>query len=312
MKRLIFFESTALPALQTDSWRTFGDYVFNWASKESVSASFMSYPEIVFELAEDGTTRAWSPFSGIDIASADFAVFRTIRDHNEQAEEVALFLQRHAIPYIDERVKPNAHGKYSWQVKYAENHLPFIPTVYGTGRALKEAYRTNKLQTAFPLVIKARQGRKGKDNYLVKNEAELMQLLEDRVDEAWVMQRFIENDGDYRVVVLGDKAETVIFRQRPKDADTHLNNTSQGASAMLVDISALPQGLCEDAVAAARVNGLAVAGVDMMVDQKTGRHVILEVNGAPQLATGAFPEEKMRRYTEYLSRQLDKVSSKRL
>ena len=139
-----------------------------------------------------------------------------------------------------------------------------------------------------------------------------MQLLEGRVDEAWVVQRFIENDGDYRVVVLGDHSETVIFRQRPKDADTHLNNTSQGASAMLVDISALPQGLCEDAVAAAQVNGLAVAGVDMMVDQKTGRHVILEVNGAPQLATGAFPEEKMRSYTEYLSRQLDKVSSKRL
>src|SRR5690606_3292372 len=98
----------------------------------------------------------------------------------------------------------------------------------------------------------------------------------------------IPNEGDYRILVFGGKPVLALYRRSQEES--HLNNTSQGATADLVSVDAIDPTIVADVIQAAAVEKFEVAGVDAMIDRVTGRHYILEVNQSPQLATGAFPD----------------------
>jgi len=93
----------------------------------------------------------------------------------------------------------------------------------------------------------------------------------------YMLQEFIENDGDYRVLILGEKVLGVMRRFR-NDKNEFRNNFSAGGG---VEISDLPEGIKKKAIEAAKVCQIMVAGVDVMV-RNDGSYVILEVNKGPQ------------------------------
>ena len=155
----------------------------------------------------------------------------------------------------------------------------------------------------FPVVVKASTASKGDDNYLVRSREELT-ALPLNPDYRYLMQECIANERDYRVLVLGGKVELVIQRTRQND-DTHLNNTSQGAVAEVVELSGLPAHLSDTAVAAARALGREdIAGVDILIDREKGDLYVLEVNKTPHMSLGAenVIEHKLHALFTYLDR----------
>ena len=98
-----------------------------------------------------------------------------------------------------------------------------------------------------------------------------------------------------------DCGHVSVIIHRQAQTDSHLNNTSQGAVAKVVDISNFSAKIINDVIQSAENEKLDVAGVDLMIDRNTGQHYIIEVNSSPQLATGAVPEQKMKAYTDYLA-----------
>jgi len=99
-------------------------------------------------------------------------------------------------------------------------------------------------------------------------------------------------------LVMGDKVRLVIHRQ--SQDDSHLNNTSQGGKATLVDLSHLPQKVLDDAIKMGKMLRREVTGVDMIMHKETGEYFFLEANNMPQLGTGSFVGEKLRALDEYL------------
>ena len=77
----------------------------------------------------------------------------------------------------------------------------------------------------FPFVVKADTGMKGNDNFLVENEADFSTVREKLTREI-IIQEYIENVGDYRVLYVGLGSPPLIFH-RSSDRDTYLNNTSK-------------------------------------------------------------------------------------
>lgn len=153
----------------------------------------------------------------------------------------------------------------------------------------------------FPVVVKASTGSQGNDNYLARSHEELESLPLNPAYR-YIMQECIPNDSDYRVLVMGEKVEVVIRRSRIND-DTHLNNTSQGANADLIELSSLPPQLAETASAAAKALGREdVAGVDILINKDTGDLYVLEVNKTPHMSIGAANviEHKLRALFAYL------------
>jgi endo-1,4-beta-xylanase len=86
----------------------------------------------------------------------------------------------------------------------------------------------------------------------------------------YILQNFIPNDGDYRILVLNNKPVMAIKRVAAEGS--HLNNTSQGGTASRVALDAMPSEALDVAVRATRLAKLAVAGADIIIDNQTGTH----------------------------------------
>ncbi|MCU0678293.1 MAG: hypothetical protein MUF19_01750 [Candidatus Pacebacteria bacterium] len=132
----------------------------------------------------------------------------------------------------------------------------------------------------YPLVVKARGGL-GQRVWQCHTEEDLdskiSALTSEGKDALVIFQESIPNDGDIRVVVYKNKVLASILR---KSSDGFLNNVSQGGTATPITITAKEARI---AIAAARVIGLDLAGVDIVRHQGTA--LIFEVNKAPDITS---------------------------
>jgi hypothetical protein len=161
----------------------------------------------------------------------------------------------------------------------------------------------DKFKLDFPVICKAVNARKGNANFLINSKDELRDVLtgEENKGLFFVIQPFIPNDGDWRVLVIGGKVELAIFRSGDKEK-THLNNSSKGADTELFSVENVPEEIVKLAVRAAVKEKLSVAGVDIVQDKETGELFVLESNTSPQLQSGAFVPEKIKAYADGISR----------
>ena len=151
----------------------------------------------------------------------------------------------------------------------------------------------------FPLIMKDANGSIGSRNYLIKNKKELKEVLNlsENKDRIFVYQQMVENDGDYRFLITGNKVGVVIHRSAVEG--DHRNNTSLGAKAELVPKNRFSIKLRRDAANAAKALNRELCGVDVLVDKKTGKHYILEVNKKTMLDEGSFVAEKMKAVSKF-------------
>jgi glutathione synthase/RimK-type ligase-like ATP-grasp enzyme len=173
--------------------------------------------------------------------------------------------------------------------------------------AMAESYNYLVEELGLPFVLKDIYGNRGEHNYLVRDEASFEEAiaLSGQDDTRCIAQAYVENDGDYRVLVFGSHVELVIHRQG-QSADSHLNNTSQGGAATLVSEKVLPPEIRTACVTAAKLLDRQIAGVDIVEDKNSGVWYCLEVNDGPQLASGSFTAEKHKAFAAYLERKLSK------
>ena len=112
-------------------------------------------------------------------------------------------------------------------------------------------------------------------------EGALLQTRKSFVEALDFAMKYIENDGDYRVIVLGDKVLGVMKRSCQKEGEFR-NNYSAGGSVRVADLS---DEIKELALKAAKTCGLLVAGVDIVFrDYDEEKPVIWEVNKGPQFS----------------------------
>ena len=83
----------------------------------------------------------------------------------------------------------------------------------------------------------------------------------------FVLQEFIPNEGDLRILVFGDKPVMAINRKA--NNSSHLNNTSQGGLAEVLSLESVSQDILEISKKAAKIIKLQVAGVDVMIDSRS-------------------------------------------
>ena len=199
---------------------------------------------------------------------------------------LACFCRKNNIEILDDSFS-NTDGKLYALWCFWENHLPAAKTAFGPAPFLVE-----KLVTyGTPAILKSVHGTKGNDNFLVSSASDLTRVLSDRRSSDFILQNFIRNDGDWRIIVVNFEPKLAIFRSaHGKD---HRNNTSVGGDAKLVPLEQADPKILELAVAAAKALDIKIAGADILQDRITKAYSVLEVNRTPQLATGAFPEAKL-------------------
>ena len=252
---------------------------------------------LTFELSRTDS-KLYDRERGFSLDNFDLVVFRFIRSDRALASSCASYLQLKNIPYIDRQIQPYPGSKFAAQAMHFGNGIMCIPSVYSNSTELQYMIQNDLMPFGYPLIVKDNNGKKGRLNFIARDKNTALEIFQQNPEVDFIVQEFIENDGDYRFLLMGGKISLIIHRQA--QTDSHLNNTSQGAVAKVVDISNFSAKIISDVIQSAENEKLDVAGVDLMIDRNTGQHYIIEVNSSPQLATGAVPEQKMKAYTDYL------------
>ena len=113
----------------------------------------------------------------------------------------------------------------------------------------------------------------GRLNYLVNSKAGLRTAVKKAGGKA-LIQEFIDNDGDYRVVVTYGRPVIVYKKTRDPNSQSHLNNVAQGAKRTLTD----DKDVIDLAVRTAKVLGREFCGVDIVRSKLNQKLFILESN----------------------------------
>lgn len=232
-------------------------------------------------------------FGKTDMKDFDGWYFRSVGSELEWSKLLQLYAKKYEIPVVDEYLLSQGplrrfKSVMSWQlveagVKYPQSS--YIETWSDLENNLKNA--------SFPVIVKLSQGgRHGMGTFWIRGYDDIFKLkevLEERKEKVkkkgekiplirgFLVQEYIGNDGDYRVMTVGYKCIGG-FKRMPKVEKLVLNQ-SEGNSVGLLEVPAEVIRVAEEAARALEVE---VAGTDLVISKNTGEVYIIEVNEAPQ------------------------------
>lgn len=232
-------------------------------------------------------------YGEMDMKDFDGWYFRSVGSELEWSKLLQFYARKHNIPVVDEYLMTEGPLRrfksiMTWQLLDAGINYP--------KSAYVETIKDLKIELTkwkFPAIVKLSQGgRHGMGTFWIREMDDiekLVHVLEGRREKAkekgekqvpmrgFLIQEYIRNDGDFRVMTVGYKCIGG-FKRMVKEEKLILNK-SQGNS---IAVKELPADVVEISEKAARVLGVEVAGTDIIRDIDSGKVYIVEVNEAPQ------------------------------
>lgn len=296
MKKILVLSSA-----ETDYTLEANDLFVNEIQKligDDIHLTLKHYNDLLFDITSESMTLRLID-DQTELKEFDLVYFKSYYRYSEVAVAAAQYLQQANVTYICRELdKSISFTKLTQYARLSRAHLPIARTIYmSTGQIVKFGDATVSDTVQYPCVLKAVNGKGGSMNFLVRSGEELTEHALRNPETSFVIQQFIPNSYDLRVLVANGQVKLVIKRQR-LDEKTHLNNTSQGALATLLDVGSLNASDQQLALEAAQLFERDIAGVDIMFASDTGKSYVLEVNASPQVATGAFRQEKLQVYAD--------------
>ena len=242
-----------------------------------------------------------------DLDEYDIIHFKTSLQRDITAA-FARYAARRGVKVLDPTIQsfPTTSKLYEYSI-IVDHDVKVPDSLFVTPPRLINSFELYRKELGIPFVLKGIHASRGEINDVVRSQEDFDRLSAEalRQSQYLVGQRFVPNNGDYRVLTMGKQIKLLIFRSRLDDT-THLNNTSIGGTARLADINELPSDIQMKCLEMAELMGRDIAGIDMVQNIETKEWYCFEVNDGPQLATGAFKEEKQQALAEYLERELEK------
>jgi glutathione synthase/RimK-type ligase-like ATP-grasp enzyme len=264
-----------------------------------IKVSWSNFSEIGFHFKDDTIIPFWIT-DGQPLDVYDFVYIKSYYRYTENALVLTEYFKQAGIKFVCSELDNSiSFTKLSQYARLTRAQLPVPETVFIPYTHLGLNYRNIVAILDTPFIFKAIDAKGGGANYLIHSQMEYDKALEENQGQEFVSQKFIPNESDLRILVLGDAIELIIKRQRQDDS-THLNNTSQGGGATLLPLEELDENSQIIARKAAKLLHREIAGVDLMFATDTGKPYILEVNASPQVASGAFTKEKIEKYSNFL------------
>lgn len=214
----------------------------------------------------------------VNLKNYDFVFFGFVSKHGTLPQLLQSYLTKYKVPFL----RYESFGIYdskAWGMELVESlGYPYIPSIVTQSlnpRVLKEVE-----SFGYPVIVKDPNLDRGLGVEKVNNEKELKAKFKFNRNQLMI-QKFIPNDGDFRVITMKNKMELVIKRQVTSKTEFR-SNVALGGKAVP---ASLPKGIismCEDI--SNHVN-CDIIGFDILEDSVTGKFYVMEVNISPHFAT---------------------------
>lgn len=235
------------------------------------------YDKVCFELSTD-TFNVTDTINNRQLSEYDLVVLKGAMPSSSFAYSICRYLMHSNTPYFNDFSAYRGINKLAQLIDMFMLNLPIPKTIYVQDHKTLTSLVTGNWK--FPFVIKAINASKGKSNFLVLSESELQKILKDHPNQRFMAEEYIPNDCDYRILIIG--GGELILRRRASDK-TYLNNASQGASIEVINPMYLPKTIRTQARELVQHMNLAISGVDVVQDARTGSFYFLEVNTQPAI-----------------------------
>lgn len=191
------------------------------------------------------------------------------------------YLVNHSKTKVVNRIVIDQKFKYypvqSWFYLRQFENLIASPKTYTIYK--DKSLRAVSSDLGYPMIIKLSETHQGKGIFLVKNEDEARKVIKNNKGKAFLLRKFIPNDGDIRVFTVGFKA--IGAMKRIASTNDFRSNISQGGTGEVFDLEKNPE-IRAMAEKSARATGIEIAGVDIMIGKEDKKPYLLEVNTGPQ------------------------------
>lgn len=183
---------------------------------------------------------------------------------------IPVFNSSEAIAISDDKIK-------TYQ-SLTKSKLPipktiFAPKTFGTNINLSNIYINHIIKNLFfPMIVKEAFGSFGEQVYLVHNEKQLREKVQEISDQPFLFQQFIDSSygKDIRLQVVGDKVVTAMKRTTKHDFRA---NVTSGGTMELYEPTKEEMDL---AIKASQAVGADFSGVDLLFGQNGP--IVCEVN----------------------------------
>ena len=274
--------------------------------KESYILHYSALEKLVFISSKDNTDII-DIYKGHKLSDYDLIYIRGWGEYTDRVSAIAYFCKIKGIQFIDQVTAHLGTQKLSTHFKLMHANLALIDSTFARVEELR--IYAQDMNTSYPLILKSSRGQKGNDNFLIKNKRSLLIRLNALIPSSeYILQPYIPNNGDYRVLCMGHEPKLVIHR---KGSGGHLNNVSKGAVATLVPDNRRDPKMVDMAKKASIVSQLDICGVDIMIDKSNGNMYLLEVNSTGALVTNSFVSEKIAALKQYFDYSIGRVVENR-
>jgi len=262
---------------------------------EELEAQVVYWEEMVFSIAKDNVSITFRG-ENLNTNKPDLVIalgwYKNGKNsiYRDVAFSLALFLKHHEIRFWNSEMgAQRSVTKLSAMMQLALEGI----SVPATHFSLTEEKVVHSID--MPYVAKAAAASRGVSNFLIRSDDDLKQVYES--DAKFIIQPYLENDHDLRIICFGGKPALVLKRSRQTDAATHLNNTSQGATAVWLELSEIDPRLLTLSEKICKITNREMAGIDFIPDVSSDLgYSCLEVNPVPQLTSGTDFDKKLETF----------------
>lgn len=216
---------------------------------------------------------------GVDIKEFDLVFVRSVGKYHEEMTILADYCKTQGVKLLERALQ---------QGNVDRDHKSYEALrLLGAGLGYPKSYFSSpkkilsylQREDRWPIVIKDTGGKLGRAAYFVRDFEIAKEIFKGRVKKNYVVQEYIENDGEYRVWVIGGKILGAMHRPM-RIGEFEMVGVVGKSKPVELD-----KDMKELALKAVEALDVDAAGIDMVRDKKSGKPYILEVNRAAVFGT---------------------------
>ncbi len=291
MKKILLLSGTKTPEVHVELFH---------AIKKSIQKNQIHYAffnDLEFSIISNNAV-IFDSRNNLDLRDYDMVIFRVHHSmHLGEAIACAHYLKHHDKHFWDQKVIHNAaEDKLSQNFIFALNSISIPDTIYSSDKKkLLDLLKRHKENLQFPVILKDSFGKKGRENYLVKNLSELESILQQSQRTKLLIQKFIPVRYDYRFLVMDHEIRYITKRIKCK-ANDHRSNICLGNQEETVKLNKIDPLTQKKAIKISKLLKLNLTGIDLIIDPENQKHYFLEANSAPGFTIK--PEENQKEVKE--------------
>ena len=239
------------------------------------------------------------------IKDFDFIFIGVVGENENYFVTLEKYCKENKIPIFKYGCSRERNNKIFQNTNMSLSGIPQVPTIISKCSLVNSEDLIKELK--LPIISKITNGSQGEGVEIQKTKMDLEKYLKKNKEETIIFQKFVENEGDYRVFIIEQDIMYSIKRKSKDDKKEFRNNQSLGGTS---ERSEIPKKAMDIAKKASKVMAFDISGVDLIKEKGTDNWYVLEVNSAPQFDWEQEGKKSIADYRDVLDKFVSIIKSK--